>query len=140
MPLDVLATPSHKEDQTILAPYKPRITAPQLDKLIQRCLDRQKAQDIVSIDLAGKSDFADRMVIASGTSARHISSLADYVVDALEEEGFSHILVEGKEQGDWILVDAGNVIVHLFRPEIRTMYNLEKMWAPKLPAPEYVMT
>ncbi len=73
------------------------------------------------------------MVIASGTSQRHIGALADHVVDTLKRSGYNHVPVEGKEVGDWVLVDAGNLIVHIFRPEIRDHYNLEKMWSVALP-------
>jgi ribosome-associated protein len=96
-------------------------------------LDKQKAEDIVSIDLIGKADFADRMIIASGTSARHVGSLADKVRQALKEAGYEHIPVEGEDSCEWVLVDAGNIIVHLFKPEVRRYYNLEKMWSVQLP-------
>jgi ribosome-associated protein len=101
--------------------------------LVLSSLDKLKAENIVSVDVTGKADFADRMVIASGTSQRHVASLADKVIEALKSAGYQHIPVEGKESGDWVLVDAGNVIVHLFRPEVRTYYNLEKMWSVELP-------
>ena len=84
---------------------------------------------MTSINVEGKSDFADRMVIASGTSARHVSSLADRVTDALKKAGLEHIPVEGKDTCEWVLVDAGNIVVHLFKPEARAYYNLEKMWS-----------
>lgn len=91
---------------------------------------------MVSINVEGKSDFADRMVIASGTSQRHVGSLAEYVVQALKQAGYDHIPVEGKETCEWVLVDAGNVIVHIFKPEARSYYNLEKMWSVSLPQAE----
>lgn len=100
-----------------------------LAQRILHSLDQNKADDIVSIDLAGKSDFADRMIVASGTSARHVGALADYVVRALKDAGHTHVQVEGKETCDWVLVDAGNVVVHIFRPELRDYYGLEKMWS-----------
>jgi ribosome-associated protein len=90
----------------------------------------------VSIDLAGKSDFADRMIVASGISQRHTVALAAYVVEMLKKNGYEHVPTEGEEAGDWVLVDAGNIIVHLFRPETRTHYNLEKMWSVMLPHAE----
>lgn len=111
----------------------PKPTLAKLERIILSSLDTQKAEDIVSIDLAGKADFADRMVIASGTSARHVASLADKVSEALKKAGYQHIPVEGKENCDWVLVDAGDIIVHLFKPEIRSYYNLEKMWSVALP-------
>ena len=114
----------------------PKITLTQLERLILASLDQHKAQDIVSIDLTGKSDIADRMVIASGTSQRHVASLAERVITALKQAGYEHVPVEGMEAGDWVLVDAGDVVVHLFRPEMRRYYNLEKMWSVALPEPE----
>lgn len=76
------------------------------------------------------------MIIASGTSARHVSTLADYVVMELKKAGYEHIPVEGKEAGEWVLVDAGNIIVHIFKPEARGYYNLEKMWSVSVPKVE----
>ncbi len=110
-------------------PSLPKLSLPKLEKLIISALDRLKAENIVSIDLKGKSDFADKMVIASGTSGRHIDSLASSITGALKDAGLAHIPVEGKESGEWVLVDAGDIIVHLFRPDIRNHYNLEKMWS-----------
>ena len=111
----------------------PRISTKNLEKLIVSALGDRKAEQVISIDLTGKSDIADRMVIASGTSARHISSLSDAVVDALKKAGYEHIPVEGKDSSEWVLVDAGDIIVHLFKPETRQHYNLEKMWSVSLP-------
>lgn len=88
-----------------------------------------KAQDSVTIDLTGKSSIGDYMVVTSGTSQRHVGSVADNVVKDLEEAGVRNLRVEGMRQADWVLIDAGDVIVHVFRPEIRAFYNLEKMWA-----------
>lgn len=79
------------------------------------------------------------MIIASGTSPRHVAALADYVVDALKNAGRTHIHVEGQETGDWVLVDAGDLVIHIFRPEVRRYYNLEKMWSVALPEPEIAM-
>ncbi|MBB4286477.1 ribosome silencing factor [Roseospira goensis] len=94
---------------------------------IETNLASHKAEDVVRIDLAGKSDYADAMVIASGQSARHVGALADYLVEALKGEGLRPT-VEGMPQCDWVLIDAGDVVVHVFRPEVRAFYNLEKMW------------
>ncbi len=96
-------------------------------RLISATLDERKAEQIVTIDLAKKADFADAMVIASGTSGRHVAALAQYVVDALKAGGVQ-AQVEGLHSCDWVLVDAGDVIVHLFKPEVREYYRLEKMW------------
>ena len=98
-------------------------------------LEDDKAEDIVAIPLAGKSDIADHMVIASGRSARHVSAMADKVVRRLKDAGFGPAQVEGASAGDWILIDAGDVIVHLFRPEVRAFYNLERVWSEAAHAP-----
>ena len=88
-----------------------------------------KAEDSVAIDLSGKSSIADYMVVTSGRSQRHVSAVAEHVVKDLKNAGAVHIRVEGMRQGDWVLIDAGDVIVHVFRPEVRTFYNLEKRWS-----------
>jgi ribosome-associated protein len=93
-------------------------------------LDDMKAEDTVSIDLRTKAAFADTMVVTSGRSHRHVGSIADRVVDNLREAGCKNIRVEGMPNCDWVLIDAGDVIVHVFRPEVRDFYNLEKMWEP----------
>lgn len=104
-----------------------------LQTLIQHTLDERKAEQIVSINLIGKASFADCMIIASGTSSRHVASLAENLVYALKQAGMESVPVEGLETSEWVLVDAGNVIVHLFRPEARQHYNLEKMWSVSMP-------
>jgi ribosome-associated protein len=98
-----------------------------LVKLIETSLDADKAQDIVTVPLAGKTTMADFMVIASGTSARQLAAMADHIAEKLKAKGIV-APVEGKTHGEWILVDAGDVIVHLFRPETRAHYAIEKMW------------
>lgn len=96
-------------------------------------LDDSKAENIVSIDIQGKSSLADHMVIASGRSHRHVAAVADHVLKALKDAGLGNARVEGLSGADWVLIDAGDVIVHVFRPEVRDFYNLEKMWqAPDL--------
>ena len=87
-----------------------------------------KAEDITTIDLAGKSSIADVMVVASGRSNRHVASVAENVVKELKAAGMTGIRIEGLKQADWVLIDAGDVIVHVFRPEVRAFYDLEKMW------------
>jgi ribosome-associated protein len=87
-----------------------------------------KAEDIVTIDLSGKSSIADAMVVASGRSQRHVASVAENVVKALHQAGVPNVRIEGLRQADWVLIDAGDVIVHVFRPEARAFYDLEKMW------------
>jgi nicotinate (nicotinamide) nucleotide adenylyltransferase/ribosome silencing factor RsfS/YbeB/iojap len=112
-------------------PKHPRSAAsPSLLELIQQTLEDGKAEDIVTIELAGKTTIADQMVIASGRSARQVLALAEHLEDALSRR--MRISIEGKTQGDWVLIDASDVIVHLFRPEIRAYYNLEKLWGEAL--------
>ena len=108
--------------------------SPPLLELIQRTLEDGKAEDIVTIELAGKTTIADQMVIASGRSARQVLALAELLDEVLSPR--LRISVEGKTQGDWVLIDASDVIVHLFRPEIRAYYNLEKLWGEALPESE----
>ena len=97
--------------------------------LVRRSLEDDKAEDIVVIDLAGKSSFADYMVIASGRSNRQVVAIADHLEERLKQAGHRPISVEGKQGGDWVLVDSGDIVVHIFRPEPRAFYALEKMWA-----------
>ncbi len=96
--------------------------------LVRRSLEDDKAEDIVVIDLKGKSAFADYMVIASGRSTRQVVAIADHLAERLKHAGYGYIPVEGKQAGDWVLVDGGDVVIHVFRPETRTFYGLEKMW------------
>jgi len=96
-------------------------------------LDDDKAQDVVVIDLSGKSDIADYLVVASGTSGRQVVAIAEHLRTRLKHAGITRVGVEGMSQGDWVLVDGGDVIVHLFRPEVRTFYNIEKMWGADMP-------
>ena len=103
-------------------------------KLVLSSLDDDKAEDVVRIDLHGKSDVADAMVIASGRSSRQVQSIAEKLMERVKAAGGVVPRAEGKDGGDWVLIDAGDVIVHVFRPEVREFYQLEKMW---LPAPDY---
>jgi ribosome-associated protein len=98
-------------------------------KAVLTSLDDAKAEDPITIDITGKSALADYMVVASGRSNRHVSAIADRLVSDLKGAGFGPIRVEGLPHCDWVLVDAGDLIVHIFRPEVREFYNLEKMWA-----------
>jgi ribosome silencing factor RsfS/YbeB/iojap/nicotinate (nicotinamide) nucleotide adenylyltransferase len=109
-------------------PDRSKATEAQL-ALVRRSLEDDKAEDIVVIDLKGKSSFADYMVIATGRSNRQIVAIADHLADRLKQAGHGPTPVEGKQGGDWVLVDAGDVVVHVFRPEPRAFYGLEKMWA-----------
>lgn len=96
-------------------------------EIITQTLDDGKAEDMVVIDLQGKTSIANQMVVASGTSQRHVASLAEKVQENLKAEGYKSIS-EGEEKADWVLIDAFDVIVHIFKPEVREFYNLEKMW------------
>lgn len=92
-------------------------------------LDDDQAQEIVTIDLAGKTSIADYMVIASGRSTRQVAAMAQKLAERIKQSGFGPVKLEGLPAADWVLIDAGDVVVHLFRPEVRSFYNLERMWA-----------
>ena len=98
-------------------------------ELILASLEDSKAEDIVTIDIAGKSALGDYMVVVTGRSNRHVVAICEHLVTDLKDEGLGSPKVEGQETGDWVLIDTGDVIVHVFRPEIREFYNIEKMWA-----------
>lgn len=103
-------------------------------KLITTSLDDAKAEDIVTLDLDGKAALADQMVIASGRSNRHVAAITEQLMEMLKNQGHKDLKVEGLPHCDWVLIDAGDVIVHVFRPEVRTFYNLEKLWSADAPA------
>ena len=98
--------------------------------LIQETLESEKAEEIVTIDLNGKSQIADAMVVASGRSSRQVTSLAEKIAEKVKADLGVLCRIEGKDQGDWVLLDCGDAIVHIFRPEVREFYQLEKMWLP----------
>jgi ribosome-associated protein len=102
-------------------------------KIILTRLDDEKASDTAKIDLKGKTTIADYMVVTCGRSNRHVGAIADHLLKALDERGVSGVRVEGLPHCDWVLIDASDVIVHVFRPEVREFYNLEKMWARPRP-------
>jgi len=108
---------------------KVRPDAKEILRVVLARLDDMKAEDTVTIDLTGKSTIADAMVVTSGRSNRHVGSVADRVLEDLAAAGVPDARVEGMPHCDWVLIDAGDVIVHVFRPEVRAFYNLEKMWA-----------
>lgn len=107
---------------------KSGLDADVLSRLVLTSLEDDKAEDILAIDIRGKSSFADMLVVASGRSARHVGALADHLTRKLKDAGVKEVAVEGLPHCDWVLVDAGDVVVHLFRPEVRTFYNIEKIW------------
>lgn len=96
-------------------------------------LDEHSAQDTINIDIRGKSSVADYMIVTSGRSSRHVGALSDYVLKSLKEQGHKSLGIEGTETNDWVLIDVGDVILHIFRPEVRVFYNLEKIWSVPLP-------
>ena len=105
-----------------------------LENLILSQLDAEKAQDIIFIDRKDKSPFADGLVIASGRSQRHVGAMTDHLLRALKDAGHGKARVEGVPHCDWVLIDTGDLIVHLFRPEVRAYYNIEKIWSVEPPA------
>ncbi|MBB3946367.1 ribosome-associated protein [Rhizobium skierniewicense] len=92
-------------------------------------VEDSKAEDIVYLNIAGKSALADYMVVVSGRSNRHVSAICEHLMSDMKDEGFGPSRIEGLENGDWVVIDAGDVIIHVFRPEVRAFYNIEKMWA-----------
>ena len=104
-----------------------------VESLVLKRLDDEKALDIIFIDLKGKSSLADGIVVASGRSQRHVGAIADHLLRALKDAGHGRAKVEGLPACDWVLIDAGDLIVHLFRPEVRAYYNLEKIWSVEPP-------
>ncbi len=111
----------------------PEAPKPELLAIIEGQLDDAKAEHITTVGLDGKSAIADFMVVASGRSSRHVGAIADQLVEKLKERGYRDLRIEGMPQCDWVLVDAGDVVVHLFRPEVRSFYNLEKLWSAHAP-------
>ena len=110
-----------------------------LKKIIIQTLDINKAQDIISIDLKDKSSMADHMIIASGTSSRHIQSLSEQVLNKFKDKGIINSKIEGKESSEWKLVDGIDIIVHIFHPEKRKFYELEKMWSELIPKEKLII-
>lgn len=116
-------------DRHPLAPAVDEAKDDALLALVLQQLDDDQAQEIVTIPLAGKSSIADHMVIASGRSTRQVAAMAQKLAEKLKQEGYGPIKLEGLPAADWVLLDAGDVVIHLFRPEVRSFYNLERMWA-----------
>lgn len=103
-------------------------------KVVLHSLSEAKAEDLTSIDITGKTTLGDYMVVASGRSQRHIGAMADRLLGDLKDAGAHNVRVEGLRASDWVLIDAGDVIVHIFRPDVRAFYNIEKMWRAEHPA------
>ena len=110
-----------------------------LKRIIITTLDKNKAQDIISIDLKDKSSMADYMIIASGTSSRHIQSLSEQVLEKLKDSGVKESKIEGKDSTEWKLVDGIDLIIHIFHPEKRRFYELEKMWSELIPKEKLII-
>lgn len=116
---------------TMEAKIRSKKTSTDLEQLVStilESLDDDKAQDVLSIDLVGKTSIADRMIVASGTSSRMVVAMAQHIIATLKESGFKP-KSEGEKHGDWVLIDVGDVIIHLFRPEVRAFYNIERIWS-----------
>lgn len=103
---------------------------------IKKSLDTDKAKDIALINLVGKTSFADHMIIATGTSQRHVSNMANRLCKNLKTLGLKSIPIEGLSRGDWVLIDGGDIVIHLFKQEFRTFYDLDKLWGTPIPRPD----
>jgi len=121
-----------KRAVTVKSAPKRKTKNPLLTSILSHLADA-KAEDIVTIDLNGKAVIADGMVVATGRSNRHVGAIADQLVEKLKSDGRKDLRIEGMPNADWVLVDAGDVIVHIFRPEVRSFYNLEKLWSDHAP-------
>jgi len=113
----------------------PKERLDEVQAVIVGSLEDDKAEEVVALDLAGRASFADRMVIATGLADRQISAMATHLEDKLAEIGIKRVQIEGGGGSDWVLIDAGDIVVHLFKPEARTLYGLEKMWGADLDEP-----
>lgn len=111
-----------------LPPTGPDEIAERLHEIVLQSLDDDQAQEVVTIPLAGKSSIADHIVIASGRSSRQVASMAQKLAERIKQTTGRHVRIEGLPVADWVLIDAGDVVVHIFRPEVRSFYNLERMW------------
>ena len=135
---DMQAAPAAVDGAAVMA-AKSQVTSDALLARILSSLDDDKAEDVVQIDLRGKTAIGDYMVIATGRSTRQVAAMSEKLSDRIKKEFGFTAKIEGKDAGDWVLIDTGDVIVHIFRPEVREFYQLEKMWQPgSSPAPENV--
>jgi ribosome-associated protein len=131
--------PSALEGALRSTPPAERVQSRDSDSLlahITEWLDAAKAEKVVAIDIRGKSSIGDYMVIASGRSDRHVGAVSEQIARKLKEHGRGSVRIEGRPQCDWVLIDIGDIIVHVFRPEVREFYNLEKMWSAERPREE----
>ena len=127
-PLQLLLSPETRASSAPAAMLKARPDVEQSLKIILSSLDDMKAEDTTTIDLRGKSSVSDYMIVTTGRSNRHVGAVAENVAKALKESGLTGIHVEGLPNCDWVLIDTGDVVVHVFRPEVREFYNLERLW------------
>ena len=125
---DTAASSASKASPATLAGDR-KSSSEELHALVLAQLDDDQAQDVVSIDLEGKSSIADHMIVASGRSTRQVAAIAQKLAEKIKHEGYGPVRLEGLPAADWVLIDAGDVVVHLFRPEVRSFYNLERMWS-----------
>ena len=132
---ETIASKAKKTASAKAAAAKPQH---KLHDLVMKMLDQDKGENIVSIDLAGKTSIADYMIIVTGKSSRQVAGMAEKLRERLGAEGIKARL-EGQDTGDWVIVDAGDVIVHLFRPEVREFYNLEKLWSADFSTVDYTL-
>ncbi len=119
---------AHDTAGAVMASKASNLSSDELLDYILKSLEKDKAEEIVKIGLRGKSEMADWMVIASGRSSRQVAAISEHLVEKLKQDHGVLSKVEGKDAGDWVLIDAGDIIVHVFRPEVREFYQLEKMW------------
>jgi len=123
--------PSTTEGEVTILNFEAKgpLTPFEMKALVEQSLDADKAEDITTIELDEQSGIADYMVIASGTSSRHVAALAEKLKDRLSARGCKEIRIEGMASSDWVIIDAGDIVIHLFRPEVREFYNIERMWS-----------
>jgi ribosome-associated protein len=133
-----IKAPSARKTSTKTAALKAQPDADKTLNMILSRLDDMKAEETVTIDLRGKSAFSDYMIVTSGRANRHVGAIAENVAKGLKETGIKNVHVEGLPNCDWVLIDSGDVIVHVFRPEVREFYNLERLWTHNPAAPQSV--
>ena len=129
------AGPRTRKPKAAPAPADYTVRLDQMQRVIVDSLEADKAEGVVTLDLEGRAAFTDRMVIATGLADRQISAMATHLVEKLGEIGVKRIQVEGASGSDWVLIDAGDIVIHLFKPEARDLYALERMWGPELDEP-----
>ncbi|WP_113142779.1 ribosome silencing factor [Rhizobiales bacterium] len=128
-PLTTVHTKGRAHSAIPKSPERGADAAARALELVLASLEDSKAEDIVSINIAGKSALGDYMVVVSGRSNRHVTAISEHLISDMKDEGLGSARVEGLEVGDWVLIDAGDIIVHVFRPEIREFYSIERMWS-----------